>query len=161
MQGFFWSCSFLSQWHWLLPFLLPCIQALLRRGDDFCLASVAGQAGNMDTESTGRGWNKQNGPVIMAVMLPKDRNLPVPCGSTKISEACITQTAVTAWLYTARQSFGRPLQRFKYSQLGTDSMAFFLNAKSRFQDWNIMQLFWNPVLKQLIYSALQSIIQRK
>lgn len=55
MQGFFWSCSFLSQWYWLLLFLLPHIQALLRRGDEFCLASVAGQAGNRDTESTGRG----------------------------------------------------------------------------------------------------------
>lgn len=140
MPGFFWSCSFLSQWYWLLPFLLPCIQALLRRGDDFCLASVAGQAGNLDTESTGRGLNKQNGPIIMAGMLPKDRNLPVPCGPTKIMYfcTCITQTAVTAWLYTARQAFRRPLQRVKYSQLGIDSMEFFLNAKSRFQDWNIM-----------------------
>lgn len=62
----------------------------------------------------------------MAGVLLKDRNLPVPRGDTKISEACVTQTAVTAWLYTARQSFRRPLQRFKYTQLGTDSMGFFL-----------------------------------
>lgn len=94
-----------------------------------------------DTESRGRGLNKQHDPVTLAGVLPMNRNLPVPCGPTEISEACITQTAVTAWLYTARQAFRRALQRVEYSQLGMDSVGFFLNAKSSFQDWNIMKLF--------------------
>lgn len=83
------------------------------------------------------------------------------CGPTKISEACITQTAVTAWLYTARQSFRRPLWDLNTINLALIQWDFFLNAKSRFQDWNIMQLFWNSVLKQLIYSALQYISKNR
>lgn len=128
MQGFFWSCSFLSRWYWLLPVLLPCIQAAEDMGW-FCLASVAGQAGNLDTESTERGWNKQNGPVIMVGTLPKNRSLPVPCGPTEIYEACVPQTAVTAWLSTARQPFTRPLRSLKYSQLGIDSVGFFFKMQ--------------------------------
>lgn len=131
--------------------------------DDCCLASVAGQAGNLDAESTGRGWNKQNGPVIMAGVLRKDRNLPMPSylWSHKNQWGMYNTNSSDSLALHCKTVFQKTSLRFKYNQPGTDSMGFFLNAKSRFQDWNRMQLFWNPVLKQLIYSALQYISKRK